>query len=399
MSSILKPFRATHFNTKAIKDLSKVVCPPYDVIDQKQLLKLRKKSVNNLSHILLADNGDYKKPKNLLNEWLQKQIMIDDDKESLYLYEQEFNIEEKSYNRYGILSLLKMDKNEIFPHERTLTAPKVDRKKMIKSVEANLSPIFVIAAKSSGYISEIYKRYCRKTPFLKAADHEGNLNKLWKIQDKKEINDICKVLGNSKLVIADGHHRFEISYDYFKKNGDKFKGLDYILAYVADCQKGLVILPTHRVVTISDNKKIFFEKLEKYFIVKEVTQLNLDKSLKSSVEFCLGICREGKFYFLKLKDNALLNKITDKSYRKLDTYIFHKVVLPLFNNAGDIEYTHSIEETKKLAHKNKTGFLLKAVSLDFVFDLAEKGIKMPQKTTYFYPKILSGMAIRRFVKS
>ncbi|MCK5394051.1 MAG: DUF1015 family protein, partial [Candidatus Omnitrophica bacterium] len=89
MSSILKPFRATHFNTKAIKDLSKVVCPPYDVIDQKQLLKLRKKSVNNLSHILLADNGDYKKPKNLLNEWLQKQIMIDDDKESLYLYEQE----------------------------------------------------------------------------------------------------------------------------------------------------------------------------------------------------------------------------------------------------------------------------------------------------------------------
>ncbi|MCK5492339.1 MAG: DUF1015 domain-containing protein, partial [Candidatus Omnitrophica bacterium] len=333
MSSILKPFRATHFNTKAIKDLSKVVCPPYDVIDQKQLLKLRKKSVNNLSHILLADNGDYKKPKNLLNEWLQKQIMIDDDKESLYLYEQEFNIEEKSYNRYGILSLLKMDKNEIFPHERTLTAPKVDRKKMIKSVEANLSPIFVIAAKSSGYISEIYKRYCRKTPFLKAADHEGNLNKLWKIQDKKEINDICKVLGNSKLVIADGHHRFEISYDYFKKNGDKFKGLDYILAYVADCQKGLVILPTHRVITISDNKKIFFEKLEKYFIVKEVAQLNLDKNLKSSVEFCLGICREGKFYFLKLKDNALLNKITDKSYRKLDTYIFHKVVLSLFNNA------------------------------------------------------------------
>ena len=399
MSSILKPFRATYFNTKVIKDLSKVVCPPYDVIDKEQLINLRKKSVNNLSHVLLADNGDYKKPKILINEWLKKQIMVDDDKDSLYLYEQKFNVEGESYNRYGILSLLKMDKNEIFPHERTLAAPKVDRTKMIKSVEANLSPIFAIAAKSSGYISGVYKRYCRKTPFLKAEDHEGNINKLWKIQDKKEINDICKVLGNSKLVIADGHHRFEISYDYFKENGDKFKGLDYILAYVADCQKGLVVLPTHRVITISDNKKVFFEKLEKHFIVKEVTQSNLDKSLKSSAEFCLGICREGKFYFLKVKDNVLLDKITDESYRKLDTYILHKVVLPLFNKTGDIEYTHSMEESKKFAHKNKTVFLLKAVSLDAIFDLAEKGIKMPQKTTYFYPKILSGLAIRRFVKS
>lgn len=399
MNSILKPFRATYFNSENIKDLSKVVCPPYDVIGQKQLAELRKKSIYNLAHVLIADKGDYKKSKVLLNEWFKKQIMIDDDKDCFYLYEQKFNIEGKFFKRFGILSLLKMNKNEILPHERTLAAPKIDRTNMIKSVEANLSPIFAIAVKSSGYISKIHKKYFRKKPFLNAVDHEGNINKLWKIQDKNEVDDICKVLGNSKLVIADGHHRFEISYDYFKKNRDKFKDLNYILAYVADCQNGLVILPTHRVITVSDNKKILFEKLEKYFDIKEVSQYTLGKNLKSNQEFCLGVCREGKFYFLKLKDKSLLDTVTDESYRELDTYVFHKAVLPLFNKSGDIEYTHSMKETKKLACKNKTAFLLKAVSLDSVFELSAKGIKMPQKSTYFYPKILSGLVIRRFVKS
>ena len=395
-SPVVKPFRATYYNPLVVRNHSLVICPPYDVISKAELKLLRKKSPYNFAHALIADNFNYRASGAILNKWVKDGILVDDEKECLYLYEQKYSLDRVSSIRYGILSLLRMDKKGIFPHEYTLSAPKKDRKKMIGATKANLSPVFIIAAKRLEVFEEIYKCYTRKEPFFKFKDADNNMNRIWKISDQKQISKLTGAINKCKLVIADGHHRFEISYDYFKKNQKRFKDLNFILAYVIDCQKGLNILPTHRVVTIQEKDDIFFSKLDKYFEIREVKPGLLNRKLRSQAVFCLGICKKGKCYFLSLKSSAILDKIPNKLYRELDTYLLHQLILPLFKVKGAINYTHSLKEAKNMASKNKVAFILRAVSLDTIFKLSSKGLRLPQKSTYFYPKVMSGVVIRRF---
>ena len=138
------------------------------------------------------------------------------------------------------------------------------------------------------------------------------------------------------------------------------------------------------------------KKLKDYFTIKELKQSAIEKKLKQKGKFSFGIYRNRKFYFLELKKASLLNKIPKKIYSDLDTYVFHQLILPLFESNGIIEYTHGLNDAKKIAGGEKTAFLLKAVTLDSVLKLASKGLRLPQKSTYFYPKVLSGVTIRRF---
>ena len=391
-----KPFCATYYNPSRTRNYSNVICPPYDVISKKQLSCLRKKSPYNFSHVLIADKKNYQEKGALLNKWVKKGILVDDSQEGYYLYEQKFKVEGKLSMRFGLLSLLQMDKKGIFPHEHTLSAPKKDRKRIIRATQANLSPVFIIATKRLDEFARVYKIYSKKKPLFKFKDSDDNPNRVWKISEKKDIAKLGKAINKCRLVIADGHHRFEITYDYFKKNKNRFKDLNYILAYVTDCQKGLNIMPTHRVVTIEDKDSEFFKKLEQYFTVEKVTPGGLEKKLRSHSGFNLGICKKGQCYLLSLKNRTTLNKIPNKLYRELDTYLLHQLVLPLFKAKGPIEYTHSFSEAKKMASKKKVAFVLRAVPLDAVFKISSQGFRLPQKSTYFYPKVASGVIIRRF---
>ncbi|MBU1112275.1 MAG: DUF1015 domain-containing protein [Candidatus Omnitrophica bacterium] len=396
MNQTIKPFKATYYNPASVKDYSAVTCPPYDVISSQQLKALRRKSPDNFSWVLIADNGNYKQSAQCLNRLLKDKILIDDDQDSLYLYEQTFKVKGKSLRRFGILSLLKMDKKGIFPHEYTLSAPKKDRKKIIASTKANLSPIFVIATKHLFQLEKIYQAYRKTKPFFKCFDRDSNLNKVWKISQRQEIDRLCREISASKMVIADGHHRFEITFDYFKKNKNRFKDLNYILAYLTGPQEGLLILPTHRIININQNTDSIFKTLQSYFHIQKVSQGVLEKHLDSQGQFCFGIFHKGKFFFLKLKDKKILDKIENKLYRGLDAYVFHQAVLPLFKSAGQIQYSHSIDESKAIAGKSDTAFILRAVPLETVLEISRKGFRFPQKSTYFYPKLLSGLVIRRF---
>lgn len=395
-SFVVKPFCATYYNPSRIKNYSNVICPPYDIISKKQLEVLRKKSPYNFSRILVADKNNYQEKGFLLNKWVRTGILVDDSQESYYLYEQKFNLEGKSFMRFGILSLLKMDKKDIFPHEHTLSAPKKDRMKIIIATEANLSPIFIIAAKQLDIFKKTYKLYSKKKPLFRFRDGDNNLNRVWRVSDKGHIAKIGSAINKCKLVIADGHHRFEVTYDYFRNNKKRFKDLNYILAYVTDCQKGLNILPTHRVATIGDKDSEFFKKLNKYFKIETISQNSLKRKLKSDSGFNLGICKNSKCYFLSLKSRSTLNKIPNKLYRELDTYLLHQLVLPLFKVKGAIEYTHSLREARKMAGEKKVAFILRPVSLKDVFKISSAGFRLPQKSTYFYPKVASGVTIRRF---
>ncbi|MCF7907486.1 MAG: DUF1015 domain-containing protein [Candidatus Omnitrophica bacterium] len=396
MPKTVKPLKATYYNPAIFKDYSRLVSPPYDVINKDKLKSLRKKSPYNYSRVLLADRGDYKQVAVRLKKWLDSQILVDDQSESFYIYEQTFKVEGKTFRRFGVFSLLRMDKKGIFPHEHTLSAPKKDRKAIIESTKANLGPIFVIATKELNKLKKVYNNCRQQKPLFKCQDSFTGLNKVWKISDKRQVASICQDISNSKIVIADGHHRFETSFNYFKNNKDKFKDLNYVLAYITPPQEGLVILPTHRVLAANKSTALIPDKLKKYFRIEKISKSGLDKKLKSRGPFCLGLYHQDKFLFLELKDERLLDRIPNKLFRQLDTYIFHKLILPMFKLDGAIEYTHSLAEAKKMAGKTKIGFLLRAVPLETVLKISRKGFKFPQKSTYFYPKILSGLLIRRF---
>jgi len=396
MKSTIKPFIATHYNLNFIKDFSKVVCPPYDIISKEDFLNFQKKSEYNFCNILLSLDGDYKKIGIKFKEWLDKKILIDDDTESLYLYEQKFSFNSKKITRFGIISLLRMDrKNLIMPHEHTLRSPKEDRKKIIEEVNANLSPIFMISFKKIKSLRRIYFKYSKKKPFLNLVDYENNLNRLWKISNKKDIECIVNELENRKLLIADGHHRFEVAYEFYKKNKNKFKNLNYILSYITDLQKGLLVLPIHRIVSV-DLDENFFEKLKKYFYIDKISKKDLFLRLKERKRFCCGLYKSSNFYFLKLKENKLG---LDKRYNGLDSYTLEKILKDFFRDRNRITYSHNLEEAINLTLNDKALFILRQPDLSVIFKIVEKKLKLPQKSTFFYPKVLSGLVLRRFQKN
>lgn len=400
MTPTIKPFKATYYNSSIIKDMSFVASPPYDVISKKQLAALKRKSPYNFCNILLADNGDYNKVGKKFNEWLKKKVLIDDGKSSLYLYEQKFRHQGRQLTRYGILSLLRMDKkNKVSPHEHTLKAPKKDRKKIIETVRANLSPIFVIAPTKLVMLASIYKRYRKRKPFMRFKDLDGNINHVWKIDRHQDINKVCGEINRHKLVIADGHHRFEVSYGYYQRNKDRFKDLNYILTYITDSQKGLLILPTHRIAALPTKKEKTINKLKDYFHIQKITEKRLEKKLRQDKSaFSFGMYLGNGFYFLKLKKPFLLDKIIDNPvYKKLDTYVLHNFVFSLLKIKGDFSYTHTVSEAKSMTHKGEGAFLLRGLPLKTLFEISSKGWRLPQKSTYFYPKAYSGIVVRRFV--
>lgn len=393
----VKPFQATYYNQEKVANLSEVVCPPYDVIDSKKALLLRKQSSYNYCHISLAEGGDYNRPAKNLKDWLKQGVLIDDSRESYYLYQRRFKVNKKSFTCYGLFCLLNMEKKEIFPHEYTLAEPKKDRKKMLTRLKSNLSPIFVVAGGTNNFLSAIAKKQTTSKPFVNFKDTLGHTSCIWRIDDQEGKDMITSGLEQSSLVIADGHHRFETSFSYFQKNKGKFKNLNYILAYITFAQPGLVILPTHRIITWKKKGQDILNQLDREFNLEPASQANLSKKMQQSKNFCLGVYQNKKFYFASLKKSDILDTISPALYRELDSYVFHELVLSELSYKK-IEYSHSIDEARELSQGNKTAFLLKSATLDSVFKVAKAGYRLPQKSTYFYPKILSGLVMRRFRK-
>jgi len=400
--SLIKPFCALYYNPELIKDLSKVVCPPYDITNEKEDKLFKKVSPYNFCNILKVDSKhNYVHLAGTFNRWIDKRVLIEDNKPCFYLYEQKFCFEQRIYKRIGLLGLLRIDKEGvIFPHEYTFGAPKKDRYYIIKELEANLSPIFVIVPGRIGSLSSSYKIYRRKTPVISFTDFSGIKNRIWRIDKKTWLNKIEASFRNRHLFIADGHHRFEVAYRYFKKVGPKVKDANYILAYFTDPYSGLLILPTHRVVKLDVPFAAFLKRISEYcYITKcneEVFRQTFNKTEYKKMVF--GLYNGRTFCLLRLKSAVSSDKIfkeaKNAAYKNLGVYILHKFILSNIDK-GDIVYTHSIDDAMKLSGGGRVSFILPPTPLKSVFDMAKKGHRLPQKSTYFYPKLLSGIVARR----
>jgi uncharacterized protein (DUF1015 family) len=422
----IAPFNALRYDKKiSLKD---VVCPPYDVISRMQREEYIKKSPYNIVSVVLPDrNGavsDYKKAKKNLYSWIDEGILRYDDAPALYVYVQEANIAGKKISRCGFLSLLELetagDKGAL-PHENVFLKPLMDRVNLIKHACAHLSPIFIVfddkKADSQKKLSAIIKK--QKPDLNIYADNARH--KLWRVTDKDIVNGLVKNLKASRTFIADGHHRYRASIkamDYFRKHkahavSSEYK---YTLAYLVSSQdKGLRILPTYRAVKILPEKfsvEYFNHRLKHFFDISFIPASTAENVLQhaSSNRQCAFVLYYNKKYILiQLKDKKAIKDIGPKGssivWKSLDVSILHNLVfkklLHIKESIGKNRNIYYYKDKKELiaqvdSGRHGLGVLLNPSTMDDVIKLAKKAEKMPHKSTYFYPKPLTGLVIHKF---
>lgn len=423
----IRPFRAIRYNPQKIQRLQDVISPPYDVISKSQQARLYQAHPNNFVRLILGkekkpDNNrsnKYLRAKQALNEWLKKKILIQDDTPAIYAYEQSFRLENKAFKRNGFIALLRLesaDKGVILPHEKTFCKPKKDRLSLLKATQANLCPVFGMYRDPDNKIAAILEE-ARRMPSLAKVEFEGVKNRLWKIADKNTIEDVVRLMRSKKIFIADGHHRYETAGHYhrlMKKSKDLESG--WIMMYFADLHsEGLKVLPTHRVIRGIDGsvlKNILSLLSPDFSVVKITSSRELFSRLKSSgdKEHPFGLCLgKGKYYLLKLKECRKIKRAganLSSPYLKLDTVILHKLILEkilrLKNKENNfILYTRDEKEALRLVEgrKYKIAFFMNPPKAIQISAIAEAAQKMPHKSTYFYPKPISGLLINSLRKN
>lgn len=399
--AIIKAFNGIRYSKT---NITKEICPPYDVISPEEKKNLKKSSKYNMVQLELSDpdknRNKYAQSNFLFKQWLKDGSLIQDTKPALYFYEQIFKDHGKKMIRRGFFSALKLENphgGAVKAHEKTLAKPKADRLSLLKAVKANLSPIFLLFNDDKKKIVSMCKNIAKTKPSATATDKEGTYHKLWVITDEKIIADVTKTLATKKTFIADGHHRYETAWNYMqymkskdKKFSDK-KEYGYVLAYLCPMEDpGISIWPTHRVISAPAGIE---ENIAKYFDI--LPQSAFNKMQKAKIQPVM-IFKDGKYRTLTVKNPALLKKaMPDRcsAYRNLGVSILHSILIPNVP-ADQYVYVKSEKEAVSLAKKTKKiAILVPATPVEAIKEIALNNETMPQKSTYFFPKLASGIII------
>ncbi|MDD5465204.1 MAG: DUF1015 domain-containing protein [Candidatus Omnitrophica bacterium] len=425
----IRAFKAVVYNQEKIGNLKQVVCPPYDVISPAAQEIFLERSLYNFIHVLLSkdspDEDRYHKAATIFRQWLKDSILVEEERPAIYFYSQQYIIRGEKKTRLGFISLLRLadeKSSSVYGHENTHTAAKLDRFKLIKQVKANLSPIFIICQDKKRIIQRIFQKYIpSQTAFIEVTDDEKTVHKLWRIDDPQVLKSIESGMNGENMFIADGHHRYEVACAYRdlkrEKLKDQFTGeedFNYCLAYFTNTDpRGLSILAIHRLLKLAKGLSLddFIAKAKEYFDVDQVkdkTRFFFLMEKAGCTEHLIGVYKDKKYFLLRLKNIKILDKLIadkPKEYRTLDVAIFNYLVLKNIlkldlNNLPNIKYSPDPPELLEEVDANPSNiaFFLNPVKIEQIINVALGGNKMPPKSTYFYPKVLSGLLINKFEK-
>lgn len=417
MSSV-KPFQAVFYNKEKFDNLSYVFCPPYDVISKEQQDGYYKQNSYNFIRLELgketpkdnAKDNKYIRANKTYEEWLKKGILIKDDTPCVYFYKQDYKYLGQKYTRTGFLALLNISEEKevrILPHEHTHAAAKTDRHMLWSALKSNLSPIFVGYSDKSGTVDKIFfKDVSTQKPYLETVDQDKVKHVIWRLTDPAKIEQIHNVIEGQNIFICDGHHRFEVANqmrrDMLKKvkhptNKEPF---NFVMTYFTNLDsKDLQLFPIHRIV-----KKfpISVNLLEQYFRIDKIKNKSDFLVLLARAgqnEHAFGLYNKTGMYLLRLKSKTLVEKMVQegsKDYKNLDAAILKSFIFDQVNIQPDeIIYSKDPAEVMSFVDEGKAeaGFLLNAVPIKQLKTIALNDERMPPKTTYFYPKVLSGLTI------
>jgi Uncharacterized conserved protein len=382
------PFPGYRPSLKAEEKIEDRISPPYDAIG-KEYLKFLQERKNNVTNLTLRPdvdrryNGARKEFDRMISDGSLKQ-----DEDSFYLYEHAFNDHGTLKTRVGLVGILKTEDYEegnVIPHEETFSKVKEDRLNLLRDMEAHLESIFGIF---EGFTADLNRRISNSAKLIyRYMDSQGVDHRYHRIDDPQVIREITEQLKDQKMLIADGHHRYETALAYSKENpDDKAKGF-VLTTMVAAEDRGLVIWPTHRLVSsdvVTENDAI--ESIKKKMNVKEVTLEEMESQIG---DWMMGlIFRSGKCFLARYENGSDL--------WKLDTYVAQESILKEIYGYDDgkskVDYDAEYPSAKKSMAEGKydLAIILNDPSLDKVWELSMEGKRMPKKTTYFFPKIWSG---------
>lgn len=426
----IRPFPALRFTGKA-GDISKNVCPPYDIINEEQRLGYLAESENNIIRLELPKGDEpYKTAAKDLKAMLASGVLKCDDKDGIYIYEEEFTAYGETKKIRGIYTLVRLHEfsdGVVLPHEETLSKAKQDRFNLMSECYCNFSAIYSMYNDTEKNVTSIIDRLASEKPDIEFVADDGVIQRLWCIYNKEEISSIVSGLKDKKLYIADGHHRYETALNFKKKliadgvfpENDTSHPGNFVMMMLVDMENdGLVVFPTHRLVRNLENynKEAVLEGLSKYFKVEKLACPNCAKRFldsnkdKKAYVFCAG---NKEYYSVLLEDSDSAKKRISElcpgkseAYKNLDVTVLHSLILEeIFGidkenmaNQVNLTYTRDTDEAISLADADNEfdcAFIINATKVSEIRDVAAANDKMPQKSTYFYPKLITGLVMNR----
>ncbi len=420
----IKAFKALRYNEEKAGEIGKLCCPPYDIINEEQRLSYIDENEFNVIRLELPKGENaYINAKNTLNEWIDKDILKHDLMEALYVYEQEF----KSKASHGETKSLKglicrvrleeFEKGIVLPHEETLSKAKQDRFELMKATNCNFSQIYSLYNDDAHVTRERIENLTKDTkPRYEYFDGMVR-HKLWLVNDELAINAICEDFAGRKIYIADGHHRYETALNYKKyceENNLNLKNADHVMMLLCDMgDEGLVVFPTHRLLRDLENFDMgdIREKCEEYFDIFEKTgienvNVELEKLYNDGKKAYAFYTGESTYLLMVLKDISIMEEILkgkSEAYKNLDVSVLHNLVLERVlgidkeNMAQQINltYTRDFNEAIEFVDSKKVqcAVIMNPTRVEEIAKVAAAGEKMPQKSTYFYPKQITGMVM------
>lgn len=423
----IQPFRGLRFTEKA-GDIGALTCPPYDIISEEQRQEYLRENPCNVIRLELPREGEdpYQQAGETLRCWMEEGLLRQDTQPALYIYEEEFRsgVTEGEVKKVkGFICRVKAEpfsKGVVLPHEETLSKAKQDRLNLMKATGCNFSQIYSLYMDEEHVTRERIDNLSKDTPRYEFSDGLVT-HRLWIVNDPVAINAICEDFADRKLYIADGHHRYETAVNfsnYCHENGIAPEGgeADYVMMMLVDMEhEGLVVFPTHRLVRDLDsfNAQAVLEGCREHFEVVEMEDISqIEASLKAQYDagkkaFAFYAGGEG-WYLLTLRDISVMAELLpDKSAASqgLDVTVLHSLVLEKLMgidkenmaNQKNLTYTRSMEEALESVEKGESqcAFLLNPTRVTEIRDVAAAGEKMPQKSTYFYPKLITGLVMNR----
>ena len=427
----IAPLRGIFYNQKKIRDLAKVVAPPYDVISREEQEKLYHKSPYNFVRLDLSQEPDsYDTVAVLLQSWQSEGILERDEAPAIYFLAQKFSLKDGEVKeRHGFFALTQLQdfsSGDIRPHENTLEGPKQDRLKLMIACHAQLSPIFALYSQPKRTINRILSEQIEgKPPFISVKPDGGGECRLWRVAEPEVIGRIQREMKDQPLLIADGHHRYEatLAYRDHMRGQGSWSGreaFNYIMTYFANIDDdNVVILPTHRLVRGYAPKPFLQleEALQTYFYIEQYPKTPEGKSwflkaLKNTGKkhrvIGASFKRDPRYLILRLKNKRIMQRLAkdvSAPLREIELSILHLLVLehilgltPEQQTSGDtIRYSQDDDAVLQSLEKEdfQAAFLVNPTKRADILAIVNGGEKMPQKSTYFYPKLMSGLVVNR----
>jgi uncharacterized protein (DUF1015 family) len=400
----LKPFKGLLYNREKVGDIGRCVCPPYDIISDPSRYYQQSPFNAIRLELPLAENGldGYDTARKTLDEWLSQGIVTPDSSESVYVYDQEFLVNGILRKRRGIVPAVRLDNTRILTHEETRKKAREDREKLIERLTTFTSLVFAMYDDSSREVGELVSA-AEKEQLCDFTDEFGIRNTFYRMNKPREMADLSALMETKLLYIADGHHRLSVSYKL---------GLAYLAIYLTDMNgDGIAILPYHRVLKLNEKKPVtaLTARLERYFDVKEIprwegeelTRLIDAASAASRLSFYIYSSEEKRsLLFFEQKKTIDFDPDGADTLRNLRVNAIHAGVLKHLLGVKDeeISFLNDPGEATTLVDAGEYDFavFVPATSVQEVRDVAVNKLYMPPKSTYFYPKVTTGLVFYKY---